>query len=409
MLAGYKILTITHRRSQLKELGQFAVQANDDALLRQKLEELKQQFELGELMYLSTCNRIMYFFYQEGPLKDSFVTRFIKAVNPGIKQDTFMRLHDYIDLHIGEDAVRHLFEVSASIDSLVVGEREILRQVRQAYNRSKDWGLTADHLRLAMGITVEAAKEVYNQTRIGEKPISVVSLAIQKLLATKLPRTSRILLIGAGQTNTLVAKFLVKNEFTNVKVFNRSIEKADLLAEKFGGRGHTLQELPYYREGFDCIIICTGSTRALINTELYKQLLNGEQDKKVLIDLAIPYNIDQEVVKQFPVEYIEIEGIRCLAKENLGFREQEVSKAKALLDLRIRAFHDTFQQRRIEKAMRQVPSEIKAIKSHAMNVVFKKELDTLDEESRELLERMMSYMEKRCISIPMQAAKKSIH
>jgi len=408
MLGAFKILTITHRRNQLNQLGQFAFQANDEEVLKEELTVVKGQYQLGELMYLSTCNRIMYFFFTPTPLDHDFASSFIQSVNPLISTEVLDDINDYIDIYSGSDALMHLFEVAASIDSLVVGEREILRQLREAYARSQSWGFTGDNIRLAIKTTVESAKAVYSQTRIGEKPVSIVSLSIQKLLAAPVSRNARILLIGAGQTNTLVAKFLVKHQYTNVKVFNRSLNKAQQIAAMLKGEAYDLAALESWKEGFDCIIICTGSTKALIDKKLYTQLLGGETDKKVLIDLAIPNNISTEVVEQFPVHYIEIDDLRSLARENLSFREQEVAKAKELLDDQMADFYTLYKQRQIERAMRKVPTEIKAVKAHAMNQVFRKELESLDKESRELLERMMTYMEKQCISIPMKAAKEVV-
>ena len=265
-----------------------------------------------------------------------------------------------------------------------------------------------DHIRLAMKSAVEAAKEVYAQTRIGEKPISVVSLAIQKLIRSNLSHEARILLIGAGQTNTLVTKFLLKHKYNNVVVFNRSIEKAKTLAAKFKTTAHTLEELSTYQKGFDCIIICTAAMSALIDSKIYQQLLGEDSQEKLLIDLAIPNNIAREVVEQFNVQYIEIDDLRSLAKENLGFREKEVVKGKRLLNQQIENFSQQFRERQIEKAMIKVPTEIKAIKAHAINKVFKKDLENLDEDSYDLMVRMMNYMEKQCIGIPMKAAKKTL-
>jgi len=127
-----------------------------------------------------------------------------------------------------------------------------------------------------------------------------------------------------------------------------------------------------------------------------------------LIDLSIPHNISREVVTKNNTQYIEIEGLRVLANENLAFRRQEVVKAKELIQAEVKAFHPIYKQRKLERALQHIPKEIKAIKAHAMNEVFKKELDSLDDDTKALLERMMLYMEKRCIGIPMKAAKEAM-
>ena len=232
----------------------------------------------------------------------------------------------------GHNALEHLLEVSSSIDSMVIGEREILRQIRTGFDQCVGWDMTGDHLRLAMQLAVETAKKVYSKTRIGEKPISVVSLAIQKLVQSDFSKTGKLLLIGAGQTNLLVSKFLKKYEYQNVTVFNRSIERANSLAEMLKGDAFLLEELKTYQEGFDGIIICTGSDKALLDDELYASLLQGDKSRKLIIDLAIPNNVEPSVAENFNVNYIEIEDLRSLAKENMGFRQKEISSAQKIIE-----------------------------------------------------------------------------
>ena len=246
---------------------------------------------------------------------------------------------------------------------------------------------------------------MYSETRIGEKPVSVVSLAIQQLLRTQLPKDARILLVGAGQTNNLVAKFLAKHHFENVCVFNRSLEKAQEVAGIVEGKSFLLSDLAAYEKGFDAMIVCTGATQAIISPDLYRSLLQGESTEKVVIDLAIPNNVDKAVIEQFPVHYIEIEGLRNLAKENLAFRQEEIVRAHQLIRRHRTEFPALLRQRQLEIAFREVPEAIKAVKTKAINEVFRKEVEVLDEHTRELMERMMSYMEKKCIGIPMKVAR----
>ncbi len=400
MIGGYKILTVTHHNVKLNTLGQYAFSC-EDTKLPAHLLSLKEQLEIEEIMYLSTCNRITYFFYTDQKIENSFINSFFQNVNNSVD----LAMLDQVQKYEGREALNHLFEVAASMNSLVVGEREILRQLREAYKKCHSLKLTGDHLRVAMTSAVEGAKEIYARTRIGEKPVSIVSLAIQKLLGQKVSRNARILLVGAGQTNTLVVKFLRKHEFNNITIFNRSLDRARQLAGIIKGRSAALEDLYNYRKGFDVMIICTGATEALVNSQLYSQLLQGEKDTKLLIDLAIPNNIDREVVNEFNVHYIEIEDLRNLAKENLSFRQNEVVKGRKMLKRKIDAFTELHRQRQIVKAMKNVPAEIKAVKSHAINKVFKKDMENLDEDTKELINRMMDYMEKQCIGIPMKAVK----
>ena len=402
MLEKYKILTITHRNTNLNKLGKYVI----PDVSAEKLESLKRTFGLDELLYLSTCNRVLYFFSSSSTFTPEFQKDFFKFINPVLENGSLSCLPEIVEYFDGREALNHLFEVAASINSLVVGEREILRQLREAYTQSMEWGLTGDNIRLAMKVAVETAKEVYANTRIGEKPVSVVSLAIQKLLASKTSKEARILLIGAGQTNRLVSKFLNKHGFSNVVIFNRTLAKAENLATLVGGKAYSLDQLRTYSGGFDCMIVCTGATKAMVDPELYTLLLKNEMDEKLIIDLAIPNNVAKEVIDGFNVNYIEIEDLRQLASANISFREKEVKHGQKIISKNIETFQTLFKERQIELAMKDVPTEIKKVKAHAMNSVFKKELENLDDDTLELLERMMSYMEKRCISIPMVAAKR---
>lgn len=407
MLEKYKIITVTHKRINLKDIGNFVVKPSPSLSLQQQLEDIKEVFELSELMYVATCNRVMYFFHSEQEIDQDFTTRFFSYVNPTLDKRWKERTAEVSFTYQGERALKHLFDVAASIDSLVIGERQILGQLREAYEQCREWGLTGDNIRLAMNQAVLAAKSVYSNTQIGDKPVSVVSLATQKLLNANVRKDARILVVGAGQTNQLMAKFLAKHQFNNVAVFNRTVAKAEQVAGLVEGDAHSLEALYEYKKGFDCMVVCTAIKEPIITARLYDQLLNGDTDRKVLIDLAIPHNVEDAVLDQHPVQYIEIEGLRSLAQDNLTARENEVVNAQAILENYLEEFLMLYKQRQLELAMRRVPSEIKAVKVKAINEVFAKEVDLLDESTKELIDRMMSYMEKKCIGIPMKAARET--
>ncbi len=407
MLKSYKILTVTHKRTNLKEIGQFVVSNGEDDSVETQLIQIKTKFGIEELMYLSTCNRVMYLFYTDQDIDQKWVRDFATAVNPDLDV-TDLYLNEHLLLKEGKNAISHLLEVAASVDSMVIGEREILRQLREAYDQSYKWGFTGDNIRLLIKTMVESAKEVYAQTRIGEKPISVVSLAVQELLKTKISREAKILLIGAGKTNSLVSKFLKKHQFKHVTVFNRTLDRAKQLARMLSGQAHRLSDLQNFKNGFDAIIVCTGATQAVINIDLYNRLLNGDTAHKIVVDLSIPNNVSREVVDQFDMTYIEIEGLRSISEQNKAFRYREITLVKKLLKQRLIGFETLFQQRKIARAMRHVPTEIKAVKERAINEVFKKQLDELDEDALSLVHEMLNYMERRCIGIPMKAAQDSV-
>ncbi|MDO8367159.1 MAG: glutamyl-tRNA reductase [Saprospiraceae bacterium] len=402
MLDGYHILTLTHRDATLDTLAHaIAPSENTDFAL----QSLKAGMGWEELFYLATCNRVTYVFYTQNTVNQNIAAQMLSALRPDLSELVAQKTSAQMRLLQGAAAVTHLLEVAASMDSLVVGEREIIRQLRLAYDQSREWNLTGDHLRLLMGFTIETAKEIYTHTGIGRRALSVVALAFGEMLKTGLRPEARILMIGAGETNALFAKFLVKSKFTRVTVFNRTFEKARSLAQANGWRAFSLDELAFYSEGFDALIVCTGATQAIIDPALYRELLANESGKKIVVDLSIPHNVDRETVTGFPMQYIEIESLKETANENLAYREQERDHAAGLIQARILQFRERWHERQAERSMAHIPAEVKAVKDRAINEVFGKEFAQLDPSAQDLVQRMLGYMEKKCVAIPIKAAK----
>lgn len=288
---------------------------------------------------------------------------------------------------------------------MVVGEKEILSQVRKAYERCRCAGFTGDFMRMLMSSLVKTAKEVYTQTDISRKPVSVVSLAYRSLRDLGLGISPRFLIIGAGETNQNIAKYIQKHKDSNFVVFNRTLEKAESLAKELNGKAYPLSELENYKGGFDVLITCTGSTTPLIDNNLYQKLLNGDKSKKTIVDLAIPNDTAEEVIKNNSINYIEVSSLQAIANRNIQDRYEELVHAERIIEENIEEFIPLLKQRKVEIAMREVPQKVKEIKSFALNTVFAQEVSSMDEDSRAVLEKVMNYMEKKYISVPMVMAK----
>lgn len=402
MLDGYHLLTLTHRHTVLENIGH--AMANADSMAEQ-LQRLKSVLGWEELLYLATCNRVMYLFYTPQPVVVGASQMLLTTLRPDLTDQTLEETAAAMQLLHGADAIRHLLEVASSMDSLVVGEREIIRQLREAYDRSRAWGLTGDHLRLLLRTTIETAKEVYSKTGIGAKALSIVALAFGEMRRTGLPLDARILLVGAGQTNQLFAKFLAKAGYRRVTVFNRTLDKAELLATAFDGPALPLDALEHYSAGFDALVVCTAAIQAWVTPALYRQLLAGETSSKIVVDLSVPNNVDKAITAKFPVQFIDIEDLKEVAKENLAFRESECAKASIIIEKRIREYREVWHERQIERALAHIPAEVRAVKERAIYEVYGREFAALPPEQQQLLLKMLDYMEKKCVAIPIKACK----
>ena len=401
-MKNLKVIAFTHKHVDLKDLGNLVI-GNED--LESRLINLKNSFDIPEIFYVGTCNRVEFVFYGAHELTPEFIREFMNKLNFCVPSQQLECFLGQVNTYEGIEALNHLLRMSCSLESLVVGEKEILAQVRRAYERCRQSGFTGDFLRMVMDRLVKTAKEVYTHTRISRNPVSVVSLAYRKLREIKLEENPRILIIGSGETNRNIAKYLQKHRYSNFVVFNRTIENARTLSAELHAEAYPLTELPNYKGGFDILITCTGAPDAIIDKALYQSLLQGETDRKVIVDLAIPNDIHPEVLDAYPIHYIEVSGLQAIASKNLQERCDELVHAERIIADNIEEFIPILKQRRVELAMREVPQKVKEIRSFALNEVFAAEVNGLDANSRAVLEKVMDYMEKKYIKVPMVMAK----
>ncbi|MEE1885097.1 glutamyl-tRNA reductase [Pedobacter flavus] len=397
-----KVIAFTHKQIDLQSLGKLVI---CDQSLNTRLSNIQASLNIKEIFYVATCNRVEFVFTSNLAIDNNFIHTFLNTLDLGLPPEFLERFIDQVSVFEGEDAFNHLLRISCSLESLVVGEKEILAQLRKAYEQCKAEGFTGDYLRVIMDRVVKTAKEVYTNTKISRNPVSVVSLAYRKLKQLNTCSNSRLLIIGAGETNRNLAEYLKKHKYSNFSIFNRTFEKAESLAKVLNGTAYPLSELKNFNKGFDVLITCTGSTEHIITPEIYAQLLNGEEDKKVVVDLALPNDVDPEVVSNNSIHYIEIESLKETARKNIQERYDELVHAEQIIADNIKDFELVLKQRRIELAMSDVPQKIKEIKHTAINAVFANEINSMDDNSREILERVLNYMEKKCISVPMRIAK----
>ena len=402
MLNNFHIIAFTHRNLGVSEIGKLHI---EDVKQEMHLTNLKETLDLKELMFLSTCNRVEFIFCADQTTDYTFLNNFFKTLYPEFTSEQVDYFAQNADVFSKIDAVEHILSVASSIDSMVIGEREIITQVRNAFESSKKMNLTGDFIRLVIRQTIETAKKVYTETSIATKPVSVVSLAYHKLRDMNIPLDARILIVGAGTTNTNMSRFLRKHGFKNFVVFNRTLANAETLAKDLKGNAYSLEDLKNYTNGFDVIITCTGSESHIITPEVYEQLLQGEKDRKVVIDIALPQDLDPKVQEQHNVSHISVEVLQKISNQNLKERSKEIQHVEEIIAEAIFDFKYLHKVRTVEIAMREVPQKVKEIREVAVNEIFKSELDLLDDNSREVLDKIIGYMEKKYMSVPMLMAK----
>lgn len=397
-----KTIAVTHKHFDIADIGKFHI---DEKEWRSRLSDLKSKMGIDELMFLSTCNRVEFLLNTSHKIDKDFAKQFILSVYPELKQEDADKTISSAVVFENEEALNHLFNVASSLDSLVVGEREIITQVRNAYELCHKLGLTGDLLRLVIQKTIECAKEVYTKTNIASKPVSVVSLAYRKLKELAVKPDARFLIIGAGVTNSTMGKYLKKHGLSNFVVFNRTLSNGEKLAGELGGRAFSLDQLKKYKEGFDVIVTCTGSSQPIITKEIYSSLLGADAGKKIIVDLAVPSDLEKNVTEEFNIHLISVENLKAIAEQNLREREKEMDACRKIIAGHIAEFYQLFKERKVELAMSDVPKKVKEIYDTAVNEVFAKDIEKLDAQSKETFDKVIAYLEKKYISVPMRMAK----
>jgi glutamyl-tRNA reductase len=385
----------------LETIGSFAISQEE---LKARLDAVKEEFQMSELMYLGTCNRVEVVFDVPHFVCSGFTQQLLSFMFPEHDKSFIKGVSQKAQRFNGEETADHIFRVAASLDSLIIGEREIITQLRNAYEECEKMKLTGDSLRMLNQHAIRIAKDVYTHTNLSKKPVSIVSIAWKLFQEKHSDNNAKIVLVGAGQIITNFAKFLAENGYSNVRVYNRTLENAQVIAKSFNTEALPLSELKNDNSDFDALVVCTGSTEVVVSEEIFTGVCISKKQRTV-IDLALPSNVSAAISQLSNVAFIDMLAIQREVQKNISYREEALTDCVAIIEKGKGEFKKHFQERSIERAMSEIPHAIKEIRQTAVESVFSKELAELSEHNRELVDKIISYMEKKYISVPMKLAK----
>lgn len=284
-----------------------------------------------EVLYLSTCNRIELAAFIDG-LEDTVqALRDFLAQSGGLTQK---EASDHLYVYCDEKAVRHLFRVVSSLDSLIMGETQILGQVKDAYRQALAQNATGNIINRLMHRAFRTAKRVRTETAIAVNPVSVSFAAVE--LAKKIFGTltgKKILLIGAGEMAELTGMHLISSGAEEIIIANRSLSQALLLAEKFHGKAVSLDALGEKIIEADIVISSTGASDYIVTADLIRQIHHQRKNRLLfLIDIAVPRDIDPAVGFLENVYLYNIDNLQDIVDENMNARKKEAIKAEAIVE-----------------------------------------------------------------------------
>lgn len=281
-----------------------------------------------EALILSTCNRTeLYSFGGSNDVLQSWVSEY-----HNISQDL---IEPCLYSHHGQDAIGHLMRVACGLDSLALGEAEILGQLKQAYAMAENTGSIGKHFRRLFPAVFAATKHIRTDTNIGNNPISIAtaSLSLAKRIFEDLSKRS-LLLIGAGKTIELVAMHFYSKGVKRIIFANRDTHKAKELAERYHGHWISLPEVPVYLKQADILITATASQLPILGKGAVESAIRLRKRRPIfMVDLAVPRDIEPEVSQIEDIYLYNIDDLKDVVQQNLQSREQAAVQAKAMIEL----------------------------------------------------------------------------
>jgi glutamyl-tRNA reductase len=333
------LVGLSHRTSPLPVRESLAF-AKDR--LAEALQRMRQEGGVTEAMILSTCNRVeLYGRHDEGEGIETRLEEFLCAFHGR----PLSEIAPYLYRLAGSEAVRHAFRVAASLESMVIGEPQILGQVKEAYQTAQDAGTLGATLNALRNRSLAAAKRARTETGIGQNAVSVSYVAVE--LARKIfgeLRDKNVLLVGAGKMSLLAARHLVRSGARATVLGGRTFEKAEELAAALGGRAAPFESLRSELAAADIVISGTGAPGIVIrreDVEHARAARGGRYQRPLfLIDIAVPRDIDPATRKLAGIFLYDLDDLRSVAEANLRERQKEAAAAEALVDREVREFLD---------------------------------------------------------------------
>jgi len=314
---------VDHHRSPVAMRERLAVAAADAIALAAELRQLPGG---SECVVVSTCNRLE--IYLGGVVERQRLEAAL-AARAGVDAGEISR-HSYA--HDGETCASHLFRVTAGLESMVLGEAEIVGQVRRAYEAARGAGLCGPLLHALFQRAIATGKEVRSRTGIGDHKLSVASVAVDLARQVHGDLTqARLLLVGAGETAELAARYLVSAGVRSISVVNRSPERASQLAGAIGGTPMAWDRLPEALASHDVVVSSTAAPHPVITTAMVRAALRQRHAPITFIDLAVPRDVESTAGELDDAFVFNVDHLERVVAGNLGSRQGEVAAAEVLV------------------------------------------------------------------------------
>ena len=394
------VIGLNHKTADVEVREKFAF---NGPKLEEGLTAFKEIPGVHEAVILSTCNRVeLYANVKNVNEAIEYIKEFLSTFHNIDRRALDNALYIYDDIK----AVRHVFRVASSLDSMVIGEPQILGQLKDAFEFALKKKTTGVILNKLLKKAISVAKRIRTETKIAENAVSISFAAVElaKKIFTNLSKRT-FMLLGAGEMAELAAKHLIRNGVKDVMVSNRTYERACELAKEFGGRPVRFENFIQEMIRTDILICSTGSpTYVLTKNQMQKVMKERKQEQVFIIDISVPRNIDPEINDLSNVYLYNIDDLQGVVDSNLFERQKEAEKAEKIIEEEISTFikwQSSLDSVPTIKALREKAEEIKR---EELEKLLNK-LSGIGEKEKEAIEYMATAIVNKIIHPPTAALK----
>jgi glutamyl-tRNA reductase len=385
-------MLVTHRKASIDEIER-AWHGDVESMLKW----VRSNELVDECAVLKTCNRVE--IYVVSPRGGKVLFDLAKKARVSSR---------IIDFHDHDESLHHLLRLASGLESMIIGEDQILGQMKMLFDLARKAGTTGWMLETGFKKAIQVGKRVRKETRINEKSISVGSAAVD--LAQEIVgdlKKSSVLVIGAGETGELISRALLAKEIGSLCVTNRTFSSAQSLAECLGGRAIPFDEMRDQLKVADVVISATSAPHYILLREDIEKVMQGRETKLLLIDIANPRDIEESAAKVRNVELHNIDSLKRISSENMRQRMAEIDKVEEIIGEELVLLKAKYKRKQAEDLLALLYSQAEVIKDHECRKAMNKlsAYHTLGEIEQQVLRDMSQSIVNKLLSEPTKTLK----
>lgn len=387
---------VTFRNSPIHILEQFTIKDIDTAY-----EKFKKDSGLDECVIIQTCNRIELFGKSQSTETDKIKKTWASLT--GLEEESFNENVEFVE---NQEALHHLLKLTSGLDSMVLGEEQIMGQIKKSITSAREIKASGQHLNTLFDKAIRMGTRIRNSSGIGKGGISVGSMAV-KLAEENIDelKTKKILLIGTGEVSTLVAKSLERRGYA-FNVTSRTIGRSQTFCETMGGKAVKFEEVLSGFEEYDIIFVATTAPYFLVTHERITKAMNEKNEGMMILDLSNPRTVDEKVATIGGVKLMNLDQIAEMVEKNMNARQNKVKIVENIINEEVSVLEASMKRLDAEPLVKDVFKNIDTLRIKELQKALQM-LDEKDEKKIKIIEELTKAVVESIVSTPMNNIRKA--